>query len=46
MSTTVSVPHPLQPGYLHDAVCLAHADSDVDRYPHGWGLPEFDGEPV
>lgn len=44
--TVVSVPHPLQPGYLHDAVCPAHQDSDTDRYPHGWGLPEFDGEPA
>lgn len=32
--TVLSVPHPLQPGYLHDAVCSAHADLDVDRYPH------------
>lgn len=43
---TVSVPHPLQPGYLHGAVCPAHQDTTADRYPHGWGLPEFDGDPA
>ena len=32
--TTVSVPHPLQPGYLHDSVCAAHQDSTTDRYSY------------